>query len=81
MYQSDVDLHPLRGCYKENERHTVKFNVENSGGIIECFRAAQKVVGNETSFVDLAAALDSKAEEEGWILKSKQSTFSFRISR
>ena len=74
-YESGVNLHPLRGRYKGKERYAVKFDAENSGGVLACFRAAQKVVGNEASFADLAVAMNAKAEEEDWTLKGKQATF------
>ena len=74
-YENGGDLHPLRGRYKEKERYTAKFDAENPGGVLKCFRAAQKTVGNKASFADLAAAMNAKAEEEGWTLKGKRATF------
>ena len=74
-YHSSVNLDPLRGRYKGNERYTAKFDAENHGRVIQCFRAAQKVVKNEASFADLAAVTNAKMEEEGWTLKGKRTTF------
>ena len=70
-YQSGGDLHPLRGRYKGKEKYTNKFDAENPGGVLKCFRAAQKVVGNEASFADLAAVMNAKAEEEDWTMKGE----------
>ena len=55
----------LCGRYKGKESYTTKFDAENPGGVLKCFRAVQKTVGNEASFADLVVAMNAKAEEEG----------------
>ena len=74
-HENGGDLHPLRGHYKGKERYTTKFDAENPGGVLKCFRASQKMVGTEASFAYLAAAMNKKAEEEGRTLKRKWATF------
>ena len=70
-YQTGGDLHPLRGRYKGRERFVIKFDAENPGAVLKCFREAQKVIGNQASFADLAVAMNAKAEKEGWTLKGE----------
>ena len=74
LHENGGDLHPLRGRYKGKERYTAKV-AANPDGVLKCFHAAEKTVGNEASFADLAAAMNAKTEEEGWTLKGKRATF------
>ena len=70
-YQTGGDIHPLCGRYKGREWYTTKFDAENPGAVLKCFREAQKVVGNQASFADLAVAMNAKTEKEGWTLKGE----------
>ena len=74
-YENGGDLHPLCGRYKGKESSTTKFDAENPGGVLKCFRTVQKMMGNEAYFAYLVAAMNAKAEEEGWALKGKRATF------
>ena len=64
-YQTGNDNHPLRGLHKGSKKYTAKFEAENPGRILKYFRYAQKAIGNQASYTDIAVCMNRKAAQEG----------------
>ena len=67
--------HPLCGLYKGAHRHTDRFDEENPVGMLKYFRYAQKAIGNQASWADLAAYMSWKTDLKNCTVGGKRATF------
>ena len=74
-YRTGSETHPLRGLYKGSTKYADKFDAENEGGVLKYFRYAQKTIGNQSSYADLAACMNRKADVDGCSVQGKRATF------
>ena len=77
-YRSGSNNHSLRGHYKGARRYTDRFNKENQGlpgGVLKYFRYAQKTIGNQASWADLATYMNRKTELDICTVGGKKVTF------
>ena len=74
-YQSGNNSHPLRSLRKGSQKYTDTFDAKNPGGVLKYFCYAQSAIGNQTSYADLAATMNRKADWDGCLVKGKKPTF------
>ena len=60
-YILGADTHPLRGQQKGSRSYTDKFEEEHPGIICQLYPYAEKRIGNQASYADLANCMDEKA--------------------
>ena len=60
-YISGADTRPLRGQQKGSRSYTDKFEEEHPGMIRKLYRYAEKTIGNQASYTDLANCMNEKA--------------------
>ena len=71
-YQTGGDTHPLRGLQKGSKKYTDKFDAENPGGVLRMFRYAQRTIGNQSSYADVASCMNRKADVDGLTVKGNK---------
>ena len=74
-YHLGSDNHPLCGHYKGARRYTDRFDDKNQGCVLKYFGYAQKAIGNQASWADLAACMNRKAELDNCTVGGKKATF------